>query len=169
MTAADLRHENQCHAPKAQCAPGAAIYDFSGVTAIFGAPESFSYTASAFIITDTFIPASALDLCSTGQMLPCFGVDFLPSGPDTPQHYPELTFQINTDNTVGTAFYYFPLGSNFATYGTYTTIFGNAGTLTISAVPEPPTALTLLSALPVGFVARRRPMSIPFPGGWRTR
>ncbi len=72
----------------------AVIYDFSGTVNFIGAVELFRYTAPAFITADTFIPASALDLCSTGQMLPCFGVNFLPSGPDTPQHYLELTFQI---------------------------------------------------------------------------
>jgi len=131
-------------------AQAAAIYVFSGRVNFVGAVELFRYTAPAFITADTFIPASALDLCSTGQMLTCFGVNFLPSGPDTPQHYPELTFQIlNPDNSVGTVFYYFPLGSSFAAYGTLTNVpsLGNAGTLTISA-PEPSTAFTLL----IGFL-----------------
>jgi hypothetical protein len=116
-------------------------YDFSGVVNMFGVAEMFHYTSQAFIDRDTFVPASALDSCSTGQGLPCFGVNFLPSGPDTPQHYPELTFQTtNPDNSVGTAFYYFPLGSSFAAYGILTNVpsLGNTGTLTISAtVPEP--------------------------------
>lgn len=137
-------------------AQAAAIYDFSGrVNFIGAAVELFHYTAPAFITVDTFIPASALDLCSTGQMLPCFGVNFLPSGPDTPQHDPELTFQIrNPDNSVGTVFYYFPLGSSFAAYGTLTNVpsLGNAGTLTVSSVPEPSTALTLSIGL-LGVVA----------------
>ena len=120
-------------------ASGAAVtYDFSGTLAIFGYVETFRYTSLAFISADTFVPASLLDSCSTGQSLPCFGVNFLPSGPDTLQHYPELTFQIaNPDNSVATAFYYFPLGSSFATYGTLATFFGNSGTLTVSPVPEP--------------------------------
>ena len=133
----------------------AVIYDFSGTVNFIGAAELFRYTAPAFITADTFIPASALDLCSTGQMLPCFGVNFLPSGPDTPQHYLELTFQIlNPDNSVGTIFYYFPLGSSFDAYGTLTNVpsLGNAGTLTVSAVPEPSTALTLSIGL-LGVVA----------------
>lgn len=88
-------------------------------------------------------------------MLPCFGVNFLPSGPDTAQHYPELTFQIrNPDNSVGTVFYYFPLGSSFAACGTLTNVpsLGNAGTLTVSAVPEPSTTLTVSIGL-LGVIA----------------
>jgi len=70
-------------------AQAAVIYDFSGRVNFTGEVELFLYTTPAFITDDTFIPASALDLCSTGQMLPCFGVNFLSSGPDTPQYYPE--------------------------------------------------------------------------------
>lgn len=129
----------------------AVIYDFSGVVSMFGTAETFRYTSPSFIINDTFVPASALDLCSTGQGLPCFGVNFLPSGPDTPQHYPELTFQIsNPDNSVGTVFYYFPLGSSFAAYGALTTVptLGNTGSLTIAAtVPEPSTAFPAVVGL----------------------
>jgi hypothetical protein len=128
-------------------AHAAVIYDFSGNVNFIGAVELFRYTAPVFITADIFIPLSALDLCSTGQALPCFGVNFLPSGPDTPQHYPELTFQTrNPDNSVGTVFYYFPLGSSFAAYGTLTNVpsLGNEGALTVSTVPEPSTALTLL-------------------------
>jgi PEP-CTERM motif len=135
-----------------------SLYDFSGRVNFIGAVELFRYTAPAFITADAFIPASALDLCSTGQMLPCFGVNFLPSGPDTPQHYPELTFQTrNPDNSVGIVFYYFPLGSSFAAYGTLTNApsLGNAGTVTVSAVPEPSTALTLSIGL-LGVVAAFR-------------
>lgn len=146
-------------------ADAATVYDFSGSVSFFGVVESFRYTAPAFVTADTFIPASALDLCSTGQMLPCFGVNFLPSGPDTPQHYPELTFQIrNPDNSVGTVFYYFSLGSSFAAYGTLTTVpsLGNAGTLTISPVPEPSTALTLLIGVLIG-LALFKPASTPSP------
>jgi hypothetical protein len=82
----------------AVCAASRAdvIYDFSGTVAIFGYVEMFRYTSPAFISADTFVPASVLDSCSTGQSLPCFGVNFLPSGPDTSQHYPELTFQSRT-------------------------------------------------------------------------
>ena len=124
----------------AVCAASRAevIYDFSGTVAIFGYVETFRYTSPVFISADTFVPASVLDSCSTGQSLPCFGVNFLPSGPDTPQRYPELTFQItNPNNTVATAFYYFPSGSSFAAYGTLTTFSGNSGTLAVSPVPEP--------------------------------
>jgi hypothetical protein len=125
----------------------AVIYNFSGVVNFTGAVEVFRYAAPTFIAADTFIPASALDSCSTGQGLPCFGVNFLPSGPDTPQHYPELTFQItNPDNSVGTVFYYFPLGSSFAAFGVLSTVpfLGNEGTLAIADVPEPSTAVALL-------------------------
>jgi hypothetical protein len=137
------------------------IYDFSGIVNMFGAAESFRYTSPAFIASDTFVPAFALDSCSTGQSLPCFGVNFLPSGPDTPQHYPELTFQIrNPDNSVGTVFYYFPLGSSFAAYGTLTNVpsLGNTGTLTISApVPEPSNAFAVVLGALVLIGARRAP------------
>ena len=115
-------------------AHASVIYDFSGNVNFIGAVELFRYTAPAFITADIFIPVSALDLCSTGQTLPCFGVNFLPSGPDTPQHYPELTFQTrNPDNSVGTVFYYFPLGSSFAAYGRLTNVpsLGNEGALTV--------------------------------------
>jgi hypothetical protein len=124
----------------------AVIYDFSGVVNFTGEAEVFRYTAPMFIAADTFVPASALDTCSTGQGLPCFGVNFLPTGPDTPQHYPELTFQIrNPDNSVGTVFYYFPLGSSFEASGVLTTVsfLGNEGRLAIANVPEPSEALTL--------------------------
>jgi len=127
----------------------AVIYNFSGTENFFGTSEVFQYTAPTLIAADTFIPASALDSCSTGQSLPCFGVNFLPSGPDTPQHYPELTFQIaNPDNSVGTVFYYFPLGSSFDAFGVLTTVpfLGNVGVLTIADAPEPP-ALNLLVGL----------------------
>ena len=137
----------------------AVIYDFSGIVNGVGAAEMFRYTSPAFLATDTFVPASALDSCSTGQGLPCFGVNFLPSGPDTPQHYPELTFQIrNPDNSVGTVFYFFPLGSSFAAYGTLTNVpsLGNTGTLTISApVPEPANAFAVVLGVLVLLVARR--------------
>ena len=126
----------------------AVIYDFSGVVNFTGAVEVFRYTAPMFIAADTFVPESALDSCSTGQVLPCFGVNFLPSGPDTPQHYPELTFQIrNPDNSVGTVFYYFPLGSSFEAFGVLTTVsfLGNEGTLAIANVPEPSEALPLIA------------------------
>ena len=143
----------------AVCAASRAdvIYDFSGTDAVFGFVQMFRYTSPAFISADTFVPASALDSCSTGQGLPCFGVNFLPSGPDTPQHYPELTFQIaNPNNTVGTDFYYFPLGTSFAAYGTLTTFFGNSGTLTVSPVPEPSYAFGIVLGILVLLFARRR-------------
>jgi hypothetical protein len=137
----------------------AIIYEFSGIVNTVGAAEMFRYTAPGFIAADTFVPASGLDSCSTGQALPCFGVNFLPSGPDTAQHYPELTFQIrNPDNSVGTVFYYFPLGSSFAAYGTLTTVpsLGNMGTLTISAaVPEPSSGFAVVLGLAVLVVVRR--------------
>jgi hypothetical protein len=137
----------------------AIIYEFSGIVNMVGAAEMFRYTAPEFIAADAFVPASGLDSCSTGQALPCFGVNFLPSGPDTPQHYPELTFQIaNPDNSVGTVFYYFPLGSSFAAYGTLTTVpsLGNTGTLTISAaVPEPSSGFAVVFGLVVLVVVRR--------------
>ena len=111
------------------------------------------------------IPLSAtlISICectrsSTIWILPCFGVNFLPSGPDTPQHYPELTFQIsNPDNSVGTVFYYFPLGSSFGANGTLTTVptLGNTGTLTIAAaVPEPSTAFPAFVGLVVSLGVR---------------
>jgi hypothetical protein len=134
------------------------IYDFSGIESLFGAAETFRYTSPAFIASDTFVPASTLDSCSTGQSLACFGVNFLPSGPDTPQHYPELTFQIrNPDDSVGTVFYYFPLGSSFAAFGTLTNLpISNTGTLTISApVPEPSNASAVVLAALVLIGSRR--------------
>jgi hypothetical protein len=144
----------------AVCAASRAdvIYDFSGTDALFGFVQMFRYTSPAFISADTFVPAAALDSCSTGQALPCFGVNFLPSGPDTPQHFPELTFQTkNPDNSVGTNFYFFPLGSSFAAYGTLTTFFGNSGTLTVS--PEPSSALGILLGILVLLFARRKPLA----------
>jgi len=138
----------------------AVIYNFSGVVNFTGAVEVFRYAAPTFIAADTFIPASALDSCSTGQGLPCFGVNFLPSGPDTPQHYPELTFQIaNPDNSVATAFYYFPLGSSFATYGTLATFFGNSGTLTVSPVPEPSYGFGVVFGTLLFLVAQAKPLA----------
>src|SRR5438045_3248457 len=56
------------------------LYNFAGIESLFGVAESFRYTSPAFIASDTFVPASALDSCSTGQSLPCFRVNFLPSG-----------------------------------------------------------------------------------------
>ena len=126
-------------------AQASVIYDFSGTLSSFGIAESFRYTAPDLITADTFVPASAFDRCSTGQTQTCLGANFLGSGPDTAQRYPELTFQSrNPDNSVGTVFYYFPLGSSFATYGTLSTVLVNPGSLTVSAVPEPATELTVL-------------------------
>ena len=68
-------------AAAALCAASRAevIYDFSGTTALFAFAEKFTYTSPAFIAVDTFVAASALDSCSTGQSLSCFGVNFLPA------------------------------------------------------------------------------------------
>ena len=126
-------------------AEASVIYDFSGTVSFFGIAESFRYTAPNYITADTFVPASSFERCSTGQTQPCFGAMFFVLGPDSVQHYPELTFQIrNADNSVGTVFYYFPVGNSFASNGTLSTILANPGTLTISAAPEPATGLILL-------------------------
>jgi hypothetical protein len=136
--------------------PAAVIYEFSGTVNMIGTTQMFRYTTPNIITSDTFVPASALDMCSNqgGGSLPCFGVNFLPSGPDTPQHYPELLFKtLNPDASVGIIFYYFPLGSTFATVGALTNVptLGNSGTLRISdtaavAIPEPATGVTVLLA-----------------------
>ena len=133
----------------ALCLPSGAatiFYDFSGTEVFPSYTLQFHYTSSAFITTDTFIPASALDSCSTTPALPCFGVSFLPSGPDSVQHFPEISFQVtNPDHSLGTCLFYFPLGSSFATPGTIVAM-GGAGTLAISSgVPEPTTGLLLLT------------------------
>jgi hypothetical protein len=140
---------------------GAVIYDFSGVVNMFGTNQSFRYASADFITADVFVPAAALDDCVNEGFTPCFGVEFLPSGPDTPEHFPELKFQTaNPDGSIGSIFYYFPLGTGFAAAGTFATVpsLGNAGTLSITAVPEPGSwpagavaALAILSAS-----ARRR-------------
>jgi len=130
------------------CLPSGAstiFYDFSGTSVVPSYTLQFQYTSLGFITADTFIPASALDSCSAPP-LPCYGVNFLPSGPDTPQHYPELTFQLlNPDNSVGTFFFYLPPGSSFATVGTITSSIGISGTLVISDVPEPTSGLLVLA------------------------
>ena len=136
------------------------VYDFSGKVTFLVTMQNFQYTAPTFITTDVFIPASALDFCTSGPPIqPCFGVNFLPSGPDSAQHYPEITFQTtNPDSSIGTVFYYFPLGS-FSDYGTTAAVsfLGNAGTLTTSAVPEPSSGVTaLLGALMVVLLALYR-------------
>jgi hypothetical protein len=149
--------------------PGASlfagvIYDFSGVVSMFGTKQIFRYTAQQFVTTDTFVPAAALDLCTSGGLAPCFGVNFLGSGPDTTQHYPELTFQtLNPGGSLGTTFYYFPLDVSFAKFGSLSTVssLGNTGTLTIAPIPEPATGLMLMGGLIVaGFssLLRRKPI-----------
>lgn len=134
------------------------FYDFSGTEVFPSYTLQFHYTSSAFITTDTFIPASTLDSCSTTPALPCFGVNLLPSGPDSVQHFPEISFQVtNPDHSLGTFFFYFPLGSSFATTGTIAAM-GGAGTLVISSsVPEPTTGLLLTGGLAiVAFCPRLR-------------
>jgi hypothetical protein len=133
---------------------------------MFGTTQVFRYTAPTFITSDTFVPASELDTCANQDALslPCFGIDFLPSGPDTPEHYPELVFQtLNPDSSVGSVFYYFALGSSFAAPGTLTNVpdLGNAGVLTITettpvAIPEPATGSTLFLAGVALLLWRRR-------------
>lgn len=130
-------------------ARGSVIYEFAGLANMYGTPQVFRYTAPDFITTDTFVPASALDMCTSnkgGYSFPCFGVSFLPSGPDTIEHYPEILFEIlNPDSSVGILYYYLPLGSSFGIPGTLTNYqpYGNPGTLTITqssiAIPEPAT------------------------------
>jgi hypothetical protein len=74
--------------------------------------ESFRYTSPAFITADTFIPGSTLDLCSTALgKCTVLWRELLSPGPDTLQHYPELTFQIrNPDNSRGNHFLLLSIG-----------------------------------------------------------
>jgi hypothetical protein len=133
---------------------------------MLGTGQAFRYTAPAFIVSDTFVPASSMDTCANqgGFVLPCFGANFLPSGPDTAEHYPELIFEtLNPDSSIGKIFYYFPLGSSFAATGTLTNVptIGNRGTLTISetapvTIPEPaPGASLIVGWVAATLVARR--------------
>jgi hypothetical protein len=129
------------------------VYEFSGGDASFPGTAAFEYTSPSFVTADLSVPASALDSCelSGAIMGPCFAVNFFPSGPDIPTHNPELTFQTAPDGVVGTLFYYFPLGSSFATLGTLTAS-GNPGSLTISETPEPSSMLLVLSVALLGVV-----------------
>jgi hypothetical protein len=124
------------------------IYNFSGGS-IFPGTAAFQYTSPNFVTADLSVPASALDSCEVSGTImgPCFAVNFFPSGPDIPTHNPEITFQTAPNGVVGTLFYYFPLGTNFATVGTLTTDFGIAGTLTITQTPEPSSGLLVLSVV----------------------
>lgn len=163
-----------CGAP----ASGAVIYEFSGVVNMLGTGQVFHYTAPSFITADTFVPASAMDACANqgGFVLPCYGVDFLVSGPDTPQHYPELTFDtLNPDSSIGKIFYYFPLGTSFAAAGTLENVptIGNRGTLTISeaipvTIPEPATVFVgCIAAALIGYWGiGQRHWPKPEPTSW---
>ena len=136
------------------------IYDFGGTVNMTGNDQSFRYTAPSFISADTFVPASAMDSCDSGMITPCFGIQFFVAGPDAPGNLPEMIFDMqNPDSSIGKIFYYFPAGSNFATYGTLDThpLYGNNGNLTVSApVPEPVTGVTLLLGIAVlGLLGRR--------------
>ena len=136
---------------------------------MLGTEQVFRYTATSFITGDTFVPASEMDICANSGSfsLPCYGVDFLPSGPHTTEHYPELLFQtLNPDSSIGSIFYYFPPGATFSSVGTLTNVptLGNAGTLTISeaapvAVPEPAPGLTVLPVVGFTLALWRRPRS----------
>ena len=120
---------------------GPIVYDFSGTVFIPSYVYVFQYTSSAFITTDTLVPASALDFCGNGVFLQCSAVDFLPSGSGNPQHVPEITI---LDQTGGAVNFYFPLGSSFASIGTLNSVPGG-GTLTVSNAPEPLTWLLVLA------------------------
>jgi hypothetical protein len=62
---------------------------------------------------------------------------------------------------VSTLFYYFPLGSSFATLGTLTTVSGNLGSLTITQTPEPSSGLLVLSVVALlGFTTQCVPGAI---------
>jgi hypothetical protein len=108
-----------------------------------GAAQSFSFTASGFIMQDTFVPANSLSQCSTGYNATCQGIDFLPSSPGF--GVPGQVVQIAFMDGVVNPNYYFPLAA-FTVNGTYSTIVfqgANTGTLTVTEVPEPATGLLL--------------------------
>jgi hypothetical protein len=127
------------------------IYDFSGTEALFPGTESFQYTAPNFITADISIPGSSLDFCTVSGTLapPCDIVNFFISGPDSPQHYPEIAFETGPTGVPSILDYYFPSG-NFGQAGTIQSPLGNTATLTIASVPsvpEPSSLVLLLVAI----------------------
>jgi hypothetical protein len=102
--------------------------------------DSFQYNAPDFVAFDTSIPVSALDYCTFRPLVrdACLSVSILPSGPNSGDQHPEILIR---GTSTGESAFYFPYGS-FSLPGSYAPIFGS-GTLTVSAVLEPPSAALL--------------------------
>jgi len=131
--------------------PGACadvVYNFSGTEALFPGTESFQYTAPNFITADISIPGSSLDFCTVSGTLvpPCDVVNFFISGPDSPQHFPQIAFETGPTGLASILDYYFPSGS-FGEAGTIQSPSGNTATLTITTVPEPSSLVLLLATI----------------------
>ena len=118
-----------------------------------GTVRSFQYIAPTFITSDVYINAASMVSCTTsGPIGPCAVVGILPSGPDDPQHHPEISF--GTPGLVND--FYFPHGS-FSAFGQYSEVYNlNPAQLVITDVPtpisEPSTVLLLCMGL-VGLFA----------------
>ena len=135
----------------------AVLYTFTGTTLPFpGHPaisQAFSYIAADFVTPPAPVLSTQLNSCTNCIPPPDPAIVFL-------QNFSIPNVDVVQFNEPGGAadYYYFPLGA-FSLPGTYNTMPGNTGQLTVQVIPEPSIFSTLLIGL-IGLIT---------VGWWRDR